>query len=266
MKKIGVVSKVEYDGPGTKSIYIGTKEDNLIYISGLFITIYNEQNKILKQIKIETTSNDYNNIKDNLLYLGDIIEFDSSTNTIIKLSNYDDQELKEIDLIQKKYINRIEILKEEDFAKAVAKCSNIEEVKQVAWILKSSDKFKRHMDIVRVKNILENMSENLKQTICNQPIKDSLSNDNLKEILIRLDTKIKLIYDILCNTNLDEYNEDEYNENLTKLLNSYWLYKFYESVAKSKNIDAISNLVDLKEVKSFLTEKEMLPIKIKNKK
>lgn len=266
MKKIGVVSKVEYDGPGTKSIYIGSEEENLIYISSLFITIYNENKKIIQKIKIGTWSSNYTSQKKNLLYLGDIVEYDIESDSVIKLVNFTEDNLKEIELIQRKYEDRIGILEEKDFISALAKCSNIEEVKQIAWFLKRTSKFEQHMDKVRTKNILEGMSRNLKLflNIFKKTIENSLNNEDFKEILIRLDTSIKLLYDILHdNISLYESNPDEYNDNLVKLLNSYWLYNFYEAIAKSRNIDNISNLMDLKKVKRFLIEKEMLPIKIK---
>ncbi len=256
MKKIGVVSKIEYDEP--------YENNNLetLYVSDLFITIYDEHKEILKQIKIAIETTDYTNKNKNLLYLGDIVEFDTESCSVTPLVNFTEENLKEINLIRTKYENQIRILEEKDISSALNKCSNVYEARQIAHFLKNTTKCEQNMYKVRIRNILSEINKNpkLTQMMYKKPIENSLSNENLMELLIRLGTDMKLYYD---NLNMFEVETDGYDDNLNRLLNSYWLYKYYEAIAKSRKMDKISNLVDLEEVKEFLTEKQKLPIKIK---
>lgn len=257
MKKIGVVSKVEYDMLGIENIYNKT----VVYVSNLFITIFNEEDKTLKKIYIESEACDYNSNNNSILYLGDVVEYDTELKKVTKVKYLTNGEVNEIELIQKKYINRIEILKEKDFSSALAKCSNIDEVKQI-YPLKKASEFEQRMDIIRIKNILIGMSENLRQIKIVEPkiVVSQLDDKILNIIITRLEDETKKLYETIKECGC--INEEELN----RLLTFYMEYKFYEAIANSRNMEYGNKVLNFKEVKQFLTENDMLPIKTKKSK
>lgn len=259
MKKIGVVSNVEYRGINLENICTFTDSNTYIHITNLSLTMYDEKNRLLKNIDIEMEYDDYNSANNNLLYLGDLVEYDFETKKFQKVTSLDKDSIKEIEHIQKKYIDRITILKENDFVIAISKCSSIEEVKQLANILKYSSEFEKHMYKIKINDILTGINENLKLIggLDLNKIKSSLDDINLIEIINRLGFKMKMLSGFAMNNEAIDYN---------KLLTYYMMYNYYIAIAKSRNVEIENHNVNLDTVKQLLKENEMLPINSKSKK
>lgn len=256
MKKIGVVSEVNYRGPGTTGVSNFTNEDPFIYISEFKITVYNENTKSLKKLEIMCEEEEYNSLNDNILYLGDIVEYDTETMVAKKIECLTKEKLRIIDIMQKELLEIIEILKEPNFKDALAKCKNIEQVKQIAKILKHKNKHEQQLLIMNINLIFTTMSQNLESIgeIEEDNTSETLTDENLIIVMKNLENQTKIHYEKVINSEIFIVND------LDKLLSLYMMCDFYETIACKRNIHNVYQFANLEEIKSFLDEQGMLSI------
>ena len=82
MKKIGIIDKVELSGPGTKNIIYKISEvDGYVYVSYLSVTVCDVAGIMMKKVEPKYNRNE-------IRFLGDIIEYDEETNTINSLDPF----------------------------------------------------------------------------------------------------------------------------------------------------------------------------------
>lgn len=158
MKKIGVVSKIEYSGPGTRKIYYNGPEDSYTYISFLAIDVFDEETQLLEQVKPQYNSrNDY-------YLLGDVVEYNSESNTIDRFDLHNGitgTQLNDLLNMYKSYIEKLRALKDSDILTVLSKCTDISQIQEAINTHKNQNSF---MEQVNIELILERLT-NLLQKI-----------------------------------------------------------------------------------------------------
>ena len=145
MKKIGIVTEVEFYGKGSEKKYYDYPEiDSYSYIKHLVISIMDENNISLKLVIPKYNRNDY-------YFLGDLVEYDVETNRISKIDIYrkiTDEEKNQINTIYQRYKEIIKGIPNIDlFIKHISDCSNIQEVKNALKSIKLYDQTKNRVEI-----------------------------------------------------------------------------------------------------------------------
>lgn len=101
MKKIGIIDKVELSGPGTKNIIYKISEvDGYVYVSYLSVTVCDVAGIMMKKVEPKYNRNE-------IRFLGDIIEYDEETNTINSLDSFrklTESEMNQINYIYQQYM------------------------------------------------------------------------------------------------------------------------------------------------------------------
>ena len=129
MKKIGVIDKVKFSGPGTKNIiYKNPETDGYVYISYLSATVCDIAGTMIK--KVEPKCN-----KDYGYFLGDIIEYDEETNTINSLDSFRKLTESEINQINYIYHHYMKISNDQtnfdSIIQSLSSCTNTDEMKKL---------------------------------------------------------------------------------------------------------------------------------------
>lgn len=256
MKKIGVVSEVKLNSHSMENInYEDSINSKYIYVEDISISIYDEKNRVLKHIKLDLEDYQYNSVDDNILFLGDIIEYDDETNQVRKITeNMTNKQMLQIKKIYEKYMKRIEILKQETFTEALAKCSHIEEVKEISRILKGKSKFEQRMEQIKIRNILLGISDNLKLIIQLNPnisLNKQANHENIESIITILDHNTKQLFDKIISNSEVEQND------LNKLYISYVMCKEYDSMWKLNHSKSLFKETNLGDVCNLLVERKI---------
>ena len=155
MKKIGVVSKVEYSGPGTEKIYYNRPEDSYTYISFLAIDVFDEETQSLKQVQPQ-----YNPRLDYYL-LGNVVEYNDETNTIDRFGLFKgltETQINDLSNIYKSYLERLRTLKDSDILTVLSKCTDISQIKEVINTHKNQNSL---MEKVNIELILKGIRAEL---------------------------------------------------------------------------------------------------------
>ncbi len=121
MKKIGIVSKLDISGPGTRNIiYKDPNIDGVIYTNYLEVTTFELSHN-------QPHSPDFNH--KNFYYLGQLVEYDEEDNTIVEIDPFvglNREQLNDIQQILKIYTERLNELKSKDLLKD---CFDLNEIK-----------------------------------------------------------------------------------------------------------------------------------------
>ncbi len=259
MKKIGVVSEVKLNSISNESInYEDSINSKYIYVEDISISVYDEKNRVLKHIKLNIENYQYNSEDDNILFLGDIVEYDIEANQVHKITeNITSEQIMEIKKIYEKYMKRIEILNEKTFVEALAKCQHIEEVKEMSRILKEKNKFEQRMEQIKIRNILSGISDNLKlimQLNPNISLNKKPNHENIESIVAMLDHNTNKLFSKIISSS--EVKQDDLN----KLYISYVMCKEYDSMWRLSHNESLFNETNLSDVWNLLIQRKMPPV------
>lgn len=154
MKKIGVIDKTDFDGPGAKKVIYNYPGDSLMYNKNLVISVLDGQSNLLT-----TISPKYDSSKD-IYFLGDIVEYDEETNSINHLyRELSDDELNQISQLYQKYLEQKGMPALSSLMQKLSECSSINEVKEILSSFNSSSQQREPYEIeIILRNLQREMS------------------------------------------------------------------------------------------------------------
>ena len=127
MKKIGIIDKVEFTGPGTRNIIYKYPVDEYVCVSYLSATVCDLAGIIMKKVEPKYNRNE-------LYFLGDIIEYDEETNTISSIDLFrkiTESEMNQINYIYQQYMKISNGQPNfESIIQSLSGCLNIDEMKK----------------------------------------------------------------------------------------------------------------------------------------
>lgn len=129
MKKIGIIDNVKLSGPGTKNIiYKDPEVDGYVYVSYLSATVCDIAGIMMKKVEPKYNRNE-------LHFLGDIIEYDEETNTICSFDSFrklTESEMNQINYIYQQYVKIANGQPNFDsIIQSLSGCSNTDEMKKI---------------------------------------------------------------------------------------------------------------------------------------
>lgn len=161
MKKIGIINKVEFSGPGTRNIiYQNPEVDGYKYISYLSAFVCDitgtgfTVKKVTPKIEIE-----------DCYFPGNIIEYDEETNTITSVSLFrelTENEMNQIDHIYQHFSKKLN--KNYDFDSVIqylSKCQNMDEIKRKLQQIDSKSLYEKEEEIMDAKQILRDIKSEM---------------------------------------------------------------------------------------------------------
>lgn len=167
MKKIGVIDKVEYSGPGTKNIIYKVPEiDEYTYVSYLSAVICDIDGITMKKVKPKYNRNEPH-------FSGDIIEYDEETNTISRIDLFRKLTESEINQINCICQHCMKIANDktnfDSIIQALSDCQNTTEIKEVLkqFSLKKDsyvEKINAEMILQSIRNQMYMKSQQLNNT------------------------------------------------------------------------------------------------------
>lgn len=175
MKKIGIINKVEFSGPGTRNIfYIDPEVDGYKHISYLsaFVCDITDIGFTVKKVtpKIEI---------EDCYFPGNIIEYDEETNTITSVSLFrelTENEMNQIDYIYQHFSKKLNTNYDFDSViQYLSNCQNMDEIKRKLQQIDSKSLYEKEEEIMDAEQILRNINFEM---LCRYKIKENQKIDS----------------------------------------------------------------------------------------